>query len=171
MKHDVSVLQVNWSGLWVSWFWRDVREFATLPFIVLGILVPVGAASGAPAWIGTQFDAEATDMLLQRLHQQVTSCFQGNATQATSRTAPWTTWGCMCSCAADPAEATALLLRRCPGTADHSSVRLAHQRPVQRVVLQPQQDRAQPGHSRGALHPRHCVPERGELLLLLLLPV
>ena len=41
--------QVNWSGLWTGWVWRDVRQVIVLVPIILGILAPVGVASGEPS--------------------------------------------------------------------------------------------------------------------------
>ena len=39
--------QVNWPTLWMSWRERELREIIVLPIIVLIMLVPVGAFSGA----------------------------------------------------------------------------------------------------------------------------
>ena len=54
MQHARSVkylrnMQVNWPTLWMSWRERELREILVLPIIVLIMLVPVGAFSGAPA--------------------------------------------------------------------------------------------------------------------------
>lgn len=40
-------MQVNWPTLWMSWRERELREIIVLPIIVLIMLVPVGAFSGA----------------------------------------------------------------------------------------------------------------------------
>ena len=40
-------MQVNWPTLWMSWRERELREIVVLPIIVLIMLVPVGAFSGA----------------------------------------------------------------------------------------------------------------------------
>ena len=42
-------MQVNWPTLWMSWRERELREIIVLPIIVLIMLVPVGAFSGAAA--------------------------------------------------------------------------------------------------------------------------
>ena len=46
-------MQVNWPTLWMSWRERELREILVLPIIVLIMLVPVGAFSGAPAHLLT----------------------------------------------------------------------------------------------------------------------
>ncbi len=68
------IVQVNWPTLWMSWRERELREILVLPIIVLIMLVPVGAFSGAPAHllnplictvfgIWVQSDRECTSML------------------------------------------------------------------------------------------------------------
>ena len=67
-------MQVNWPTLWMSWRERELREILVLPIIVLIMLVPVGAFSGAPAhllasltcrglWMSAQADRDCLSAL------------------------------------------------------------------------------------------------------------
>ena len=47
VSQGCNVVQVNWPTLWMSWRERELREIIVLPIIVLIMLVPVGAFSGA----------------------------------------------------------------------------------------------------------------------------
>ncbi len=49
-------MQVNWPTLWMSWRERELREIIVLPIIVLIMLVPVGAFSGAAPTICREDD-------------------------------------------------------------------------------------------------------------------